>query len=213
MKLQFICLANSFKEGGRCIAGIEILNNQVVLNNNSPKWIRPISKNGHGEVEIDLVSHLNLLDIVEIDFIKNVPTGYQSENILFDTSTIKVVGKFPANNLNSFCTANMNTIFGNRTKVVDSIDIKSLGYSLALIKLIEFEIFEINYLGNPKPKVRLKFTYNDNIYDLPITDLAFLNKYKLNKNILANVSEIKIVLSLAVIHEGLYYKLVAGIIY
>jgi len=213
MNIQFICLANSFKEGGRCIAGIEILDNKLVLVNNTPKWIRPISENDHGEVNTNLVSHLKLLDIVQINTIKNVPSGYQSENVLFDTSSIKVVGKFPIASINSLNSVNVTTLFGNRTKVVDSTDILHLNYSLALVELLDFDVFEIKYEGNPNPKVRLRFTYNNNNYDLPITDISFLNAYKLNKSILKNSPKINIVLSLAVVHEGLYYKLVAGILF
>ena len=128
MKKQFICLANSFKEGGRCIAGIELINNEIILNNNTPKWIRPISDKGHGEVETNLVSHLNLLDIVEIEVSQNVPSGYQSENALFDTSQIKIVGKFPITHLNTICTTNIDSIFGNKHKVVNSFDIEKLNY-------------------------------------------------------------------------------------
>ncbi len=79
MKTTFVCLANSFKEGGRCIAGIEINGNNCILINNKPKWIRPISQSTeHGQVPTYLVSHIKLLDIVEIDIIKIVPDDYQS---------------------------------------------------------------------------------------------------------------------------------------
>jgi hypothetical protein len=41
-KVRFVCLANSFKEGGRCVAGI------VLDSNNNPEngnvhWIRPVA--------------------------------------------------------------------------------------------------------------------------------------------------------------------------
>ena len=51
MDKHFICLANSYKRGGRCIAGIIVTikpNGQWVketTQNGSPKWIRPIDKN------------------------------------------------------------------------------------------------------------------------------------------------------------------------
>ena len=40
-----ICLANSRKKGGYCIAGKEIVNHQV-----TPKWIRPVSDTESGEL-------------------------------------------------------------------------------------------------------------------------------------------------------------------
>ena len=39
MPTRFVCLANSFKEGGRCFAGIELdANNKPLLVNGHPKW-------------------------------------------------------------------------------------------------------------------------------------------------------------------------------
>jgi len=41
MLTRFVCLANSFKEGGRCLAGIVLdNNNKPVIENALPKWIR-----------------------------------------------------------------------------------------------------------------------------------------------------------------------------
>ena len=55
MPTKFICLANSFKEGGRCIAGIELdANNIPVIIDNRPKWIRPVCNTEHGEVPINI---------------------------------------------------------------------------------------------------------------------------------------------------------------
>jgi hypothetical protein len=40
MPTRFVCLANSFKEGGRCLAGIELdNNNNPIIENGHPKWI------------------------------------------------------------------------------------------------------------------------------------------------------------------------------
>ena len=99
-KKIFVCLANSKKYGGRCIAGIE-LNQDVnssfslVKHNSNPNWIRPISKTEHGEVDSTLVEHIKIGDIVEINISEICPQGYQSENVLFDTSSISILGKMP----------------------------------------------------------------------------------------------------------------------
>ncbi len=102
MPTRFVCLANSFKEGGRCLAGIELDNNNApVIINGHPKWIRPICNTPHGEVHTHLVVHLNILDIIEID-VTGYPEvrDYQSENALFRENSIRVLGRFNSTNLN-----------------------------------------------------------------------------------------------------------------
>lgn len=53
-KVRFVCLANSFKERGRCVAGIVLDEN----NNPTNTWIRPVSNSLHGELNTQLVEHI-----------------------------------------------------------------------------------------------------------------------------------------------------------
>jgi hypothetical protein len=59
--VQIICLANSWKHNGRCIAGIDV---------NTGKWVRPVSHHPHGEIYEAMWQSLGkepaLLDILEI---------------------------------------------------------------------------------------------------------------------------------------------------
>lgn len=71
MDTYFICLANSYKRGGRCIAGVEIdidSNNHWKVKRNadgSPKWIRPISQTTeYGEIPEGEACHFPLLSVV-----------------------------------------------------------------------------------------------------------------------------------------------------
>ena len=66
-----LCLANSRKLGGRCVAGREIGENGV------GQWIRPVSNHGHGEVsEADRRFENGVdpmvLDIVEIPMLRPI---------------------------------------------------------------------------------------------------------------------------------------------
>jgi len=213
MKTTFICLANSFKEKGRCIAGIEILNNSPVFIAEKPKWIRPVCETEHGQIPTSLVSKINLLDIVEIEAKEQVPDGFQSENILFDTSSIKVIGSFALGELSGLCESHTSSIFGNRGKAISEENADSLTYSLCMISAKEFEVYEKTYKDDEyNSQVRLKFQFKSIEYDLPITDPAFLNNHKANKKILIGKNEIYLILSLGIIHNGWHYKLVAGIL-
>ena len=213
MKTQIVCLANSYKEGGRCLAGIEIKNGNPVFQNGKPNWIRPVCQTAHNQVPTNLVEHIKLLDIIEIDILKNVPDSYQSENVLFDTNTIKVISTLPSQNIANLCSNGQPNLFGNKGKAVTDEATNSLNHSLTLVKVQNASIYEKTYQDKENSQVRILFTFNRNQYDLPVTDPVFLSSYKSNKNLLNNVNEVFLVISLGILHEGWHYKLVAGIIY
>ena len=100
MKTTFICLANSRKYGERCIAGIEVKQKgdfwEIVHRNDRPKWLRPVTDTEFGGVSPALVGRIVLLNLVEIDLTQSVPKGYQSENVLFDSQSLHVLGSITA---------------------------------------------------------------------------------------------------------------------
>ena len=82
-----ICLANSKKTGGRCVAG------KAVVDDGFGPWIRPISSRPTQELAPQERKYANgqdpdLLDIIEIKFVEPRPQTYQSENHLISTGTI-----------------------------------------------------------------------------------------------------------------------------
>lgn len=211
--MRIICLANSFKEGGRCLAGIQVdENNLPVLENNRPKWIRPICNTEHGQVPNHLCQHISIRDIVEFDNAVVNGDGYQSENTTFNERSLNVIGTYQ-NNLNNLCdNEHKPIIFGNRGAAVPQDTIDRINYSLMLIRLDEFEINEREYEDREYPQVRMVFRYNGNRYDLPITDPTFLHRYGNNPEILEEIDNIYLSLSLGVEWQEWYYKLVAAVI-
>lgn len=80
---RIICLANSRKLQGRCVAGIEL------TEEGAAKWIRPVSAREHQEVseyerQYEDGSDPRLLDVLEIPVTKHQPADYQRENWLLD---------------------------------------------------------------------------------------------------------------------------------
>jgi putative nucleic acid modification protein with dual OB domain len=80
-----ICLANSRKLSGRCVAG------KMVSTNKFGEWIRPVSSRPEKELSAfdrhyEGTAQLEpaLLDIIEIDFLGKDPHPYQPENHLID---------------------------------------------------------------------------------------------------------------------------------
>ena len=90
MDKHFICLANSYKRGGRCIAGIVVSidsNDHWVtetLSNGSPKWIRPINRNTeYGEIPENEARFISLLSIVRLTDIEPCPSQSHAEDVYY----------------------------------------------------------------------------------------------------------------------------------
>jgi len=214
MSTRFVCLSNSFKEGGRCIAGIELDNNDNPLFfQGRRKWLRPVCNTPHGEVPSQLVDHIKILDIVEIDITgKPEEKCYQSENVFFLESSIKITGRFNFEKINNLCDPQL-LLFGNRGKAVSSEDVKRLTHSLFMIKTEQFEVMTRLYNDNPhNPQTRLSFVYKNVTYDFPVTDPVFLYKYRSDTNYLKDCKSLYLCLSMTVPWNDWYYKLVATVI-
>jgi hypothetical protein len=214
MSTKLICLANSFKHGGRCIAGIELdAQNNPKLINGKPKWIRPVCDTEHGEIPNAIALPFKLLDIIELETIAARPNGYQAENISFEENSIRVSGTFQRNGLSNICDGRY-FIFGNTGKAIAEEDIQFLTHSLILINVHQFQVTEKIYDDRPQhSQVRLSFAYNGARYDFPITDPVFLQRYTADHHLLKNVSELFLCCSLGIVWKDWYYKLIAGVIF
>ncbi|MGA2811999.1 MAG: hypothetical protein ABSG16_11405 [Candidatus Acidiferrum sp.] len=83
---KIVCLANSFKITGRCVAGREILEGGKYGG-----WIRPVSKRPTSELQLwECIYPDNdqprLLDIMEIPLLGPAPRNHQTENHVIDNS-------------------------------------------------------------------------------------------------------------------------------
>ena len=215
MKTRFVCLANSHKEGGRCVAGIEIDdNNHPVLLGGHPKWVRPVCNHTpHGEIPTHLVSALNLLDIVEIEFLEKQTSNYQTENYFFKENAIAINGSFDKSKLIYLCD-NRSSIFNSKGKALSEEYINKLNHSLMFIKTNQFSVLKKTYEDTPgKIQCRLIFNYNESEYDFPITDPAFLQQFQREEEFYKKHNEVFLTLSLGIKWQDWYYKLVAGLIW
>lgn len=218
MQRIFVCLANSKKYGERCIAGVEISDYDgarysVVRSNSQPKWIRPVSNREHGEVSSELVGSLQLLDVVEFDVSSEAPRGYQSENVFFDESSLNVVGRldWKSDNVSQFQNTDAGLLFSNRGKAVHVDMIDQIQHSLVLIHPDASEFSEKTY-PNGKHQVRCEFHYAEHEYDLPVTDLAFLDRFHRTPAEATSFSDCFLTISLGVEHNGFHTKLVAAVL-
>ena len=213
--MKLLCLANSFKEGGRCLAGIQLdQTDKPLFRNNRPAWIRPVGNNDSGNIPGFLCRKVSLLDVIEIDAMHSSADGYQSENTPFDIDSIRIIGKQNSVRLEQLCDNDrIPLIFGSRGKAVSERIVQNIKYSLMLIKITNFEVVQKLDNDRNRPQARLVFTYNKNLYDLPITDPDFLYAYEKDTTILNGIGDMFVVLSLGVSFNDWYYKLAAALIY
>ena len=171
-----VCLANSRKISGRCVAGKRTGDNS---------WFRPISNRaGHEISELDRRysdgKTAQLLDVIEIPCIEERPHGHQSENVLIDDrfywekkgnaswdDVLELVD--PAADL----WANGFSAYYNRNNRVPDGLIDEDDGSLRLIELDEMVLHagpKAPDFGDMKPIVRASFNYRGQHYKLDVTD-------------------------------------------
>jgi len=86
--MEIICLANSFKNQGRCIAGID---------RQSGQWVRPISDFDDGRIPVDNefipASNIRILDILNIPIDIGKKSGHEVENIGYINSPWQIIDR------------------------------------------------------------------------------------------------------------------------
>lgn len=181
----------------------------MIRQDGRPRWIRPVSSGPMGQVDSKLVNDINLLDIIEIEVIKECPNGFQSENILFDPKSLRVIKKVPIQDkyLNRLVDQNETLLFKSESNAISVSDITQLSYSLTFIKPESW-----SFMDGMNKQTRCIFSFADHTYDLPITDVEFCNEYKKNPSIVQKIKQLYLTISLGMVFEGKHYKLVAGVI-
>lgn len=216
MDKYILCLANSYKHGGRCIAGVEveIEKGELAIKKSAfglPIWIRPISHSIAGEIPMTDACGINVLSVVKLHCICYAGNASHSENYYY-TKIEPIDAIIPSDTfLQKFIDDWHSNIFGNRGRAVAPEDFMRGDYSLMLIRTQGCEIY-LDQRYTPKPRV--KFTYKNTDYDFPITDPVFLDKLHTNSTLYkSGYGVVYIVASLGVEHEGWHSKLAATIIF
>ena len=217
MDKYFVCLANSYKRGGRCLAGIEIAYSQegqweIVRNENgTPHWIRPIADTTYGEIPYHVANNIKLLSVVKLTDIEACPECTHSENVHYSQIEVSPLSYSSEQNvLNLFVDNVHQSVFGNRGKAVSADMVPGLNYSLMLIHAENVLVYVDE--NREKAKNRMKFNYFGAEYGLPITDPAFLEMFRSRPEHIAIIPGVFLTLSLGLEYEGWHHKLVAGVI-
>ena len=218
---RIVCLANSRRAGGRCVAGKELQ-----PDGRPGPWVRPVSSRSSEEVS-DLErqyadgSEPRLLDVIEIPFFDPVPSGFQSENRRLDPARRWVKsGRIGWDDLPAWQDAdaplwtNGHHSGAGENDRVPVADANRHSDSLRLIRVDQLlvSVSEPARLSSLYPILRGHFHYNGADYRLRITDADRENgaidlpygEYP--------VGERYLTISLGGAFEGYAYKLIAAII-
>lgn len=177
MKREIIILTKSDKRMGYCVAGID---------RQTGEWVRVVSSNAlteHAVPDKDLVCDdgqvVDIYDIVEIDFIRAVPTTVQPENFLYnETVQWKKKGKSSLKEvLHIHGYDDANYVFGNTANRLEKSEVHLAGKSLLLLN-VERSIYNVKHFPE-RIVLQLNFCYNGNDYSFfKVTQKDLREKYK-----------------------------------
>jgi hypothetical protein len=219
---RIICLANSRKVGGTCVAGKE------AIGADAGKWVRPVSNRPTHEVSSSERHYQDgsdpgLLDIIDVPIQSDCPNLYQVENWLLDPSQKWTrVGQVGWKDLfgladkpNSLWVNGSSTSQGLNDRVSQA-HCQNLDCSLYLAHVDNLRIHVFapgEYFGNPKLRVQAEFTYGGINYKMWITDPTIEATYRAKGVGMYEIGECFLTVSLGEIHsDGYAYKLVAAVI-
>lgn len=217
---RIVCLANSRKLLGRCIAGREILEGQPA------NWIRPVSDRPHEEAseyerQYEDGSDPIVLDIIDVPLIEPRPKGYQQENWLLEPTEYWVrVGRLswadlaPLADKSGTLWLNGHHTYNGLNDVIPIDQAEAIRSSLKLIRVdcVELHVFRPGEaFGNPKRRVQAQFNFSENDYWLWVTDPIVEREYLARGDGSYSLSDSYLTISLGEPYNGNCYKLVAAV--
>ena len=217
---RIVCLANSRKLAGRCIAGREW------GAAGAGDWIRPVSKREHGDVgeyerQYEDGTDPRVLDIIDVPVVRAYPKDYQTENWLLDDGYYwEKQGKFSLLDLERLTDPvaplwvdGHNTYNGHNDCV--PLPAARIETSLRLLRVerLELAVFAPGEaFGNSKRRVQGRFSHASHRYALWVTDPTYEREYLGRINGRYQLGACYLTVSLGEPYKNACYKLIAAII-
>ena len=218
---RIVCLANSRKNAGRCVAGKEMSDDAKPGN-----WIRPVSSRENEAVSEDERSYPDgndpeVLDIIELSLLIPKPKGYQQENWLLNPSLQwRKAGRLGWDDLSQLAepeaplwTNGFHSRSGENDQVPEDI---AAAHDTSL-RLVQVDDLTVTISEPPRPSanypiLRGRFTHCNEVYCFRITDpISESGSVDLPCGEYP-VGERYLTVSLGEPFEGNAYKLIAAII-
>lgn len=214
-----LCLANSWKMSGRCVAGRELTHAGFGT------WVRPISDRAdeelsHHDRAYENGQDVQVLDVVTVALLQGRPHAHQTENHIIDASTywrcerraswqeLQAALQTPA----TLWTNQSSSFNGIHDRVPEST-LAGLGGSLVLIRPTSLVVSVApEGAGQQKRKVRASFSYNSHSYRIAVTDPIAMKTFLDQADGEHAVGEAVLCVSLGEAFNGYAYKLAAAVI-
>ena len=219
---RLVCLANSRKLSGRCIAGKEIANSRVA------GWVRPVSARPHEEVseherQYEDGSDPRVMDIMDVSLLDPRPNGYQRENWLLDPYQYWVkAGRTKWDELERLADPdgplwiNGNSTHKGQNDRIPLTVAAELNSSLRFVRVegMTLSVFAPGQaFGNPKRRVQGRFRHDQVDYWFWVTDPSYERTYLAKSDGDYEIGESFLTVSIGEpADDGFCYKLVAAVI-
>lgn len=223
-KSSFVCLANSRKLTGRCIAGLELVGGSL------RGWVRPVSRTENGELQSERFyagyKDPKLLDVIEIEFLSERNPRLRPEDRFFQNARSWVrTGVFDRAGLTPFIEQVSGGLWADGDSTSNGLNdripadlARSLPTTLKLIQPTTLKMYvqtEGASFGKPKRKVRGQFRIGRFDYILAVTDPVVETEFRgLPEGTSKTVAAPILCLSVSEVFEkqDACYKLIAGVI-
>lgn len=220
---KIVCLSKSRKLLGFCVAGKELLDNEI------GEWIRPVSKRPSEELSPKEIRYKywkkpKPLDIINIPLLKHIPNSYQTENYLIkdrqkwikDWALKTTDLEKLCDDVDSLWINGYSSQKGENDKIPQEITEEKIFSSLLLIKPSSLSII-VDYKNlkySESKRVWADFIFKEINYRLTITDPEIEGKFlqKNNKTYYISKNDLYLCISLSGPIYGFDYKLVASIL-
>lgn len=217
--VEVICLANSWKHGGRCVAGLRM---------DGEGWVRPVSSEPEGVLQAQHYTlagggEAALLDVLKMRLVGPQPEPHHPENWLMECGQWKRTAWAALNQVQAILQQSLTSgpeLLGDCQEKIayTSLQQKAAVQSLALVcpENLLWQIQE-NPQGG-KRRTRAVFTLAGRLYNLPLTDPTWSKRlsglpvgcypWEYNgQEVLLTIS-----LSEPFAKDGFCYKLVAAVV-
>ena len=218
---RMVCLANSRKLSGRCVAGRELIDDQPA------GWLRPVSDREHEEVseyerQYEDGSDPRVRDIIDVPLLGARPKDHQKENWLLDPKYYWAkVGRAKWKDLEQLdeptgpLWINDHHTYNGRNDKIPLTLAASLDRSLRLVHVdsLQLSVFAPGEaFGNSKRRVQARLSHGGVNYALWVTDPEYERRYLAQPDGEYDVGESFLTVSLGEPFQADCYKLVAAII-
>jgi hypothetical protein len=216
---ELICLANSRKRGGRCVAGVRT---------DGGGWLRPVGTHPEGvlfpwEYRLDDGTEPRVLDIIKVSLLEPRPQPHQPENWLIDGKQWKLVERPASREYLPVLRRAVNRgylLFGNDGDRVpyNAFASRPAGSSLTLVVPRTFS-WQIRTWENGKRQLRALFSLGPVQYNLGVTDPVWEERTKhlpagthpFTAAAVGMSGRLLLTISLGEPFNGFCYKLVAAV--